>query len=88
MKDEVRYGENINKGTGTVTLESIGAYTGTVTKKFKIEARKLSADMLNEAVIKAEFALYGLKIFLLGEYKISVKKRKSVDFYHRVQGKY
>ena len=44
---EVSYsenGKNVNVGTSTMTVKGIGAYTGTVKKKFKITAYDLSLD--------------------------------------------
>ena len=57
----IRYGSNVNKGSGTVTISGIGAYSGTLTKKFAIQARNIKETELKDNHVKAEFAKGGAK---------------------------
>jgi len=41
----VSYGENTNAGTGTIYINGIGNYTGTVTKEFPIAPKALATSM-------------------------------------------
>lgn len=43
---KLTYGDNIKKGTGTVTIDGIGNFKGTVTKTFIISARNLNTGTL------------------------------------------
>lgn len=43
----VTYQSNINKGTGKVVIKGKGKYTGTLNKTFKINARKITDDVIH-----------------------------------------
>ena len=43
----VSYQSNINKGTGKVVIKGKGKYTGTLNKTFKINARKITDDVIH-----------------------------------------
>ena len=57
----VRYSDNVNVGTATVTITGKGNYTGTVTKYFAIEAAGLNDDVFSLSVSAMKFTGYGLE---------------------------
>lgn len=50
----VRYTDNINAGTATVTVEGIGIYAGTMTTTFKINPKQISQTQ-NQAVTAVKY---------------------------------
>ncbi|MBR3720887.1 MAG: hypothetical protein IKN09_04030, partial [Clostridia bacterium] len=45
---KISYGKNINVGTGTITIQGIGFFEGTVTQTFKIVAKNISKCNIND----------------------------------------
>ena len=52
---DVSYGENVNAGTGTVTVTFKGDYTGTVTKVFKIKGIDIATLDMSLAYTNTEY---------------------------------
>lgn len=84
----VAYSKNVGAGTATVTFNGIGAYTGSLTKKFKI-TKVSDADVTVDPVSDVPYAkggakpvpsvIYNGKSLILGkDFKVSYKNNSAV----------